>query len=252
MPPRPVPQVAKALLGGIERGDYHLPSPDLGQNLLVSAMTGLRYRTALQLGEQGLVLGVVQAGSRRVGRGTCDPLHSRSVLSCLPLPCPAAPSASGCRCKCCWGLSCRSPPRCLDGSATERRGGTTRRTACRHAPRADAVPWSHHFYLSCPTCLMSALIACFIDPFSCCHHKSASKQQQATGTAMAAVHSGAQQTFSLVGLQLSGSSILVCGPQSAFCMAPMAAQSVQSVVGHCARPQQQVRSALQAFTEATR
>ena len=35
-------QVAKALLGGIERGQYHLPSPDLGQNLLVAAMTGLR------------------------------------------------------------------------------------------------------------------------------------------------------------------------------------------------------------------
>ncbi|KAI7846394.1 hypothetical protein COHA_000105 [Chlorella ohadii] len=34
-------KVAQALLGGIERGDYHLPSPDLGQNLLVSAMTGL-------------------------------------------------------------------------------------------------------------------------------------------------------------------------------------------------------------------
>ncbi|PRW45034.1 short-chain dehydrogenase [Chlorella sorokiniana] len=34
-------KVAKALLGGIEAGNYHLPSPDFGQNLLVSSMTGL-------------------------------------------------------------------------------------------------------------------------------------------------------------------------------------------------------------------
>ena len=30
------------LLAGIEAGAYHLPSPDLGQNLLVSGMTSLR------------------------------------------------------------------------------------------------------------------------------------------------------------------------------------------------------------------
>ena len=48
--PTPLPQVAQALLGGIERGDYHLPSPDLGQNLLVSAMTGLRCGNACWYG----------------------------------------------------------------------------------------------------------------------------------------------------------------------------------------------------------
>lgn len=35
-------QVAASLLRGIEAGAYHLPSPDLGQNLLVSGMTSLR------------------------------------------------------------------------------------------------------------------------------------------------------------------------------------------------------------------
>lgn len=37
-----LPQVARLLLRGIERGQYHLPSADLGQNLLVSGMTSLR------------------------------------------------------------------------------------------------------------------------------------------------------------------------------------------------------------------
>lgn len=35
-------QVARALLRGVERGAYHLPSPDLGQNMLVAGMTSLR------------------------------------------------------------------------------------------------------------------------------------------------------------------------------------------------------------------
>ena len=37
-------QVASLLLHGIEQGKYHLPSADLGQNLLVSGMTSLRCR----------------------------------------------------------------------------------------------------------------------------------------------------------------------------------------------------------------
>ena len=42
-PAATLPQVARVLLRGIEAGVYHLPSPDLGQNLLVSAMTSLRW-----------------------------------------------------------------------------------------------------------------------------------------------------------------------------------------------------------------
>jgi hypothetical protein len=38
-------QVARALLRGVEAGQYHLPSPDLGQNLLVAGMTSLRWAT---------------------------------------------------------------------------------------------------------------------------------------------------------------------------------------------------------------
>jgi hypothetical protein len=39
--------VARLLLRGIERGQYHLPSADLGQNLLVSGMTSLRWELLL-------------------------------------------------------------------------------------------------------------------------------------------------------------------------------------------------------------
>ena len=37
--------MARALLRGIEAGQYHLPSPDFGQNLLVAGMTSLRWAT---------------------------------------------------------------------------------------------------------------------------------------------------------------------------------------------------------------
>lgn len=36
------PQVARLLLRGVEAGKYHLPSADVGQNLLVAGMTSLR------------------------------------------------------------------------------------------------------------------------------------------------------------------------------------------------------------------
>lgn len=34
-------QVAKCMVEGMERGSYHLPSPDFGQNLMVAASAGL-------------------------------------------------------------------------------------------------------------------------------------------------------------------------------------------------------------------
>ncbi|PSC70985.1 short-chain dehydrogenase [Micractinium conductrix] len=37
----PAAKVAGVLVGGIDAGAYHLPSPDVGQNLLVALMTGL-------------------------------------------------------------------------------------------------------------------------------------------------------------------------------------------------------------------
>ncbi|KAL4448139.1 hypothetical protein ABPG75_005358 [Micractinium tetrahymenae] len=37
----PPDKVARCLLGGIERGAYHLPTPDLGLNMLVASMTSL-------------------------------------------------------------------------------------------------------------------------------------------------------------------------------------------------------------------
>ena len=37
-------QVAQTLLKGLRRGDYHLPGPDLGLNLLVSPMAGFSPR----------------------------------------------------------------------------------------------------------------------------------------------------------------------------------------------------------------
>ncbi len=34
-------QVAKCMIKGMERGVYHLPSPDFGQNLMIAASAGL-------------------------------------------------------------------------------------------------------------------------------------------------------------------------------------------------------------------
>ena len=34
-------QVAQSMLRGMERGAYHLPSPDFGQNLMIAASAGL-------------------------------------------------------------------------------------------------------------------------------------------------------------------------------------------------------------------
>jgi hypothetical protein len=34
-------QVAKSMMRGMERGAYHLPSPDLGHNVMVAASAGL-------------------------------------------------------------------------------------------------------------------------------------------------------------------------------------------------------------------
>jgi hypothetical protein len=48
-------QVARLLLRGIEQGKYHLPSADLGQNLLVSGMTSLRRVCAVQRRAAGCV-----------------------------------------------------------------------------------------------------------------------------------------------------------------------------------------------------
>ena len=48
-------QVARALLRGVEAGQYHLPSPDLGQNLLVAGMTSLRWATVCGKHRVGLV-----------------------------------------------------------------------------------------------------------------------------------------------------------------------------------------------------
>lgn len=45
--------MAKALLLGIERGSYHLPSPDLAQNLLLDSMASL---TPKPLGLLGCLL----------------------------------------------------------------------------------------------------------------------------------------------------------------------------------------------------
>lgn len=44
LPSPPARQVASTLLRGIECGAYHLPSPDLGQNLLVASMASLTPR----------------------------------------------------------------------------------------------------------------------------------------------------------------------------------------------------------------
>lgn len=90
-------QVAKALVGGIERGDYHLPSPDLGQNLLVSAMTGLRCGCMFLFGLQRLGRVVQQEANAQRGvvhsRGaptshTHAVTHPPPLASLAPLPAP--------------------------------------------------------------------------------------------------------------------------------------------------------------------
>ena len=79
------------MLRGIEAGQYHLPSPDLGQNLLVAGMTSLRWATPL--GKHWVGLAGVQV------RETCPanasaPLpnpvlaHQPHLHPSPPLPCP--------------------------------------------------------------------------------------------------------------------------------------------------------------------
>jgi hypothetical protein len=45
-------QVAEQIVKGVERGEYHLPSPDFGQNLMVTtsaALTPRRYHLLLEM-----------------------------------------------------------------------------------------------------------------------------------------------------------------------------------------------------------
>lgn len=103
-------QVARLLLRGIEQGKYHLPSADLGQNLLVSGMTSLRRVCAVQRRAGGCVGfhvgGAGVAGQRMEGcpagsaphisqglcvSGLCEHEHIRLFsCSCLVLMSGAA------------------------------------------------------------------------------------------------------------------------------------------------------------------
>lgn len=68
-------QVAGLLLRGIERGKYHLPSADFGQNLLVSGMTSLRCRCV----------------AARMNAAFAAALHHKSILMpCSPKRFPLA------------------------------------------------------------------------------------------------------------------------------------------------------------------
>eukprot|EP01029_Cantina_marsupialis_P028448 TRINITY_DN776187_c0_g1_i1.p1 TRINITY_DN776187_c0_g1~~TRINITY_DN776187_c0_g1_i1.p1 ORF type:complete len:334 (+),score=101.81 TRINITY_DN776187_c0_g1_i1:34-1035(+) len=72
--PYPSDSVAKCMINGLRRGDYHLPSPDFEQNLTLSSAIGLTPRNNGWMVLETLLQPVIALGKSHFVHFVCDPI----------------------------------------------------------------------------------------------------------------------------------------------------------------------------------